>query len=372
MQVFIDRFGPLSPEKEHQLERHFEAELGRQMPLIAPIFGVTLLLMIAWDYFVDPTHAAQTAAIRIGLVILGATAYWRTPLHWSIRTRRAVIYFTHTFGAIIPAYVLQDGLVLQVAGITTTVFPLSIVAIRLREVIVLAMPPFALLAVLAFIGLPAIEFANLMFVYALALGVTCALTQSNRISRKAAFLLERKLTDLAHHDSLTGLNNRGYLTELAEQEVARSRRYGHPLSIAMLDIDRFKTVNDTYGHDIGDMVIKALAGACNTTMRGTDHVGRVGGEEFVWIMPETPIGDAANCAERLRRHIEQIRVATPKGEISFTVSIGVVELPPHADWPILLKAADSAMYQAKQAGRNRVVVGPAVPEDPASAETCAA
>ncbi|HZV66850.1 MAG TPA: GGDEF domain-containing protein [Telluria sp.] len=102
----------------------------------------------------------------------------------------------------------------------------------------------------------------------------------------------------ARHDGLTGACSRGYLTELVERELGLARRYGRPLSVAMLDIDYFKRINDTYGHACGDRALQRLVEACVGTLRAIDHFGRVGGEEFVCVLPETGAADALVWAER--------------------------------------------------------------------------
>jgi diguanylate cyclase (GGDEF)-like protein len=191
-----------------------------------------------------------------------------------------------------------------------------------------------------------------IFAMSLAAGIMLVI----RFLRQRAFLLERELTRITQHDSLTGIYNRRYLTELAEREVTLARRHRRELSVLMLDIDHFKRINDTYGHDIGDRVIRAVTEACLAGVRSIDHVGRIGGEEFVCVLPETDAVAAQACAERLRRTIENSRLPPPNHGITFTVSVGVAVLKPaHQNWQALLKDADVALYRAKESGRNRVV-----------------
>jgi diguanylate cyclase (GGDEF)-like protein len=137
-------------------------------------------------------------------------------------------------------------------------------------------------------------------------------------------------------------------------------RHGRALALAMLDIDHFKEVNDTYGHDIGDKVLKRLTDTCSQNLRLIDHFGRIGGEEFVCIFPETDEAQAMLCAERLRQSVEAIKIDMPDGPLRFTVSIGVATLNTHhPDLDALLKDADRALYRAKRGGRNRVVLAEA-------------
>jgi diguanylate cyclase (GGDEF)-like protein/PAS domain S-box-containing protein len=169
-------------------------------------------------------------------------------------------------------------------------------------------------------------------------------------------LLERELEHRAHTDVLTGLSNRRHFYELAEQEVARAKRYGTPLAVLMLDIDHFKKINDTYGHPIGDAVLQKLSEVCRKTLRENDIIGRLGGEEFAILLPEADNQRALEVAERLRLAVANSRIPLPKeGHFRFFVSIGVtsfVETDESID--SMLKRADAALYASKHGGRNRV------------------
>jgi diguanylate cyclase (GGDEF)-like protein/PAS domain S-box-containing protein len=161
---------------------------------------------------------------------------------------------------------------------------------------------------------------------------------------------------LAATDSTTGLYNRRGLFELGQREMERSRRFKHPLTAIMLDIDWFKQVNDTYGHSVGDQILKSLALACRQNIRDVDIIGRYGGEEYVIILPETSLQAGYQVANRLRKYVENMQIETDRGIIQITISLGVCELKPDTpDLAVLIDRADTAMYQAKQAGRNRVI-----------------
>ncbi len=166
-------------------------------------------------------------------------------------------------------------------------------------------------------------------------------------------------------DQLTQVYNRRYLDRRLDTEVARSTRYALPLSVLLLDIDHFKRVNDTYGHQAGDLALSTLGGLLKTALRDLDVVARYGGEEFLLICVNTPADGAAIVAERLRQMVEsqQVRVADGSGEsrnISITISIGVACLSGGIDSKgKLVEAADRALYRAKEEGRNRVIIAPA-------------
>ncbi|MEE8507092.1 MAG: GGDEF domain-containing protein, partial [Kiloniellales bacterium] len=141
------------------------------------------------------------------------------------------------------------------------------------------------------------------------------------------------------------------------KELERAQRYSHPLALMMLDVDRFKRINDTYGHAAGDEVLKQLAATCTANLRGPDILGRLGGEEFAVAMPECGIEAAGHAAERLRQALAAVEVPSEQGTISFTISIGVVAREGGEGLTAALDRADKAMYAAKQGGRNRVVRG---------------
>ena len=169
---------------------------------------------------------------------------------------------------------------------------------------------------------------------------------------------EHELELKAFTDPLTGLSNRGHFMEIATQELERSRRYGHPLSLWMLDIDYFKNVNDTYGHHAGDLALQSLVDVSHNVLRDMDIMGRVGGEEFAVLLPETDTEQALLVAERLRQKVAAADVLLEQGKsVRYTVSIGVATLGDNESGvETLLGRADKALYQAKKTGRDKVCV----------------
>jgi diguanylate cyclase (GGDEF)-like protein/PAS domain S-box-containing protein len=165
--------------------------------------------------------------------------------------------------------------------------------------------------------------------------------------------LESEMHILATTDSLTHVFNRIKYNELIKREIERSRRYDHPLSLIMFDIDHFKKVNDTYGHMVGDSVLCTLSQLVKINLRETDFLVRWGGEEFVIIAPETDLPKAVNLAERIRKATEDYQF-DQAGRI--TVSFGVAEFHKDDTEDVLIKKADDAMYMAKKKGKNRVEI----------------
>ena len=169
--------------------------------------------------------------------------------------------------------------------------------------------------------------------------------------------LRASLHDAAFRDSLTLLYNRRYVFDTLRNELRKFQRYANPFSVMLIDADHFKQINDRYGHCAGDVALKAIAAACNDSVRDTDVVGRFGGEEFMILLPHTRAADAALVAERIRRAIIASDVRWQGQRLDVTLSLGVAEAGVHADgFDELIAAADQALYAAKNGGRNRTVV----------------
>ncbi len=167
------------------------------------------------------------------------------------------------------------------------------------------------------------------------------------------------LQHLATTDYLTGIANHRQFFESGEQEIQRARRYGRSLAVLMLDLDHFKQVNDTYGHAVGDGVLAAIAAAFRNLLRDIDIYGRLGGEEFAILLPETDMVGGRATAERLRSAIADTEINAGGATLHVTVSIGVALLSANdAGLEAVLKRADDAMYEAKRNGRNRVMAEP--------------
>ena len=163
--------------------------------------------------------------------------------------------------------------------------------------------------------------------------------------------------EVSHTDALTFLPNRRQIIKDLQNEILFSDRYGTPASISLLDIDHFKKINDTYGHTVGDDVLRNLGGELRKHIRYPDTIGRYGGEEFLIVLPHSTLKAASEQAERLCRYVRSLLIKSGEQQIAITVSIGVAQYKVHKeDWEVLLNRADAALYQAKNGGRDRWAV----------------
>ena len=214
----------------------------------------------------------------------------------------------------------------------------------------------------AYLGIPLVTEDNY------ALGALCAMDHVPReftpdqiaILKEFALLVVDwlEMRRMAQTDFLTGTMARRAFVSAVATEMARHGRSGRPATLAIFDIDHFKTVNDRHGHAAGDQVLRIVAAITQDNLRDGDLFGRIGGEEFALLMPETPLQDAEQVLERLRTAIEQAAIGDPG--LSVTASFGLCALSPGHGFPdVWMDAADKALYRAKEAGRNRIEIAPA-------------
>lgn len=185
----------------------------------------------------------------------------------------------------------------------------------------------------------------------LALVLAAMIQRSQRALRRA----KAEIQQLEATDGLTNAMSRRAFLDLAEHEFSRAKRFQRPLAVLMLDLDHFKTINDTFGHPFGDLVLSTCAAAWKTALRDNDILGRMGGEEFCVILPECTLDSAARTAERLRQVIEELKFPSAPTDFSVTASIGyAIVSEQDANLAGTIERADRVLYQAKLRGRNRV------------------
>lgn len=353
-QYIEDLLQPVQDDSE--LARKHEADVEHLLSGVAPIFGICVVLFAAWDFLIEPAIAYQALGVRSTAALLSALIYLPAARARNV-LYRAGFMFSMLACAIIVCEV-RPGHPSSVAGVTAFLPILSLISLRTGTFCAMAAAPTALYVACAALRLPALEAVNAVMMYLVGLVIAFVMLLAARDFRRRSLALEIELVRISRHDSLTGVFNRGYITELALREGERARRHRRPLAVAMMDIDHFKSINDTHGHDVGDQVIQELARVCTANVRSTDYFGRFGGEEFIVVMPETGQADALEVAERLRSVIEQTPVNGGTKEVRFTASIGVavMEAGSGEDWHGLRKRADVALYRGKELGRNRVVM----------------
>ncbi|MDD3287821.1 MAG: sensor domain-containing diguanylate cyclase [Alphaproteobacteria bacterium] len=199
-----------------------------------------------------------------------------------------------------------------------------------------------------------VELASIALDYG---GTPAVLVALNDISQRKE--LEIELFHQASTDALTGISNRRYFLTQAEADLRRARRYSRDMALMMCDVDFFKHVNDQYGHAVGDTVLQEIVRASLESLRDSDIMGRLGGEEFAILLPETDLAAALEVADRLRQHVADHPIKVEGKTLHCSLSIGVARLAPQdKDIDALLQRADDAMYVAKNNGRNRIIVAP--------------
>jgi diguanylate cyclase (GGDEF)-like protein len=200
--------------------------------------------------------------------------------------------------------------------------------------------------------------ADSAFGWNIQVGRMIVLTAAAVIS-VAAVLRAQRLRQLSTTDRLTGTANRGFFDQRLAEEESRARRYGHPFSVALVDVDHFKRFNDSHGHVAGDLALQTLAETLRGSVRKSDLVARYGGEEFALILPETGLEEAARKMELMRRLVAAAEIEIdPTLIVKIDVSVGVAAYPRDgADGRAVLAAADTRLYEAKRAGRGRVIAG---------------
>jgi len=323
----------------------------------------------AWDWFVDPKHALAALAVRLAgaALIVGTGLYAhkagaaRAPLFAKIR----LLITAATISVALS--LLDDGFLVGISGLAIAMIGAAYSSIDKRDVLVLFVPPLLLaLGIMGYDGVDRFVFVNAACFLVLSMAVAWLLAGMLGASYYKAYTLEHALLRESRIDALTGVLNRRALEEQGKAALSLCQRHGQAFSVLMVDLDFFKDINDRYGHPVGDQVLNALAGQGRKLTRGSDRFGRWGGEEFLAVLPETPIAQANALAERMRVQISHCGFEFGGDTQRVTVSIGVAgeDLLEWTDtdetWSRLVKAADDAMYRAKAAGRNRVETAPPV------------
>lgn len=344
----------------HQKRLNDFRSLSALMFILGSFFAAGLW---EWDYITDPIGASDTLYLRLlycPLYLAIGFAFRRVQ---SYRAMALIAVGGVLFSELLLVLIfnrLDTGMTYGIGGFMF--YPLisfigfqgfSIRVTALYSVLYAAIPHLLAVTHVA-IGFQHVHYAVLIWpaAFLTVLGHLAA-TQSYRQRYESELALQRA----SNTDAMTGVANRRSFIPLIHQEMLRCQRFERPLSLMMLDIDHFKSINDTYGHPTGDNVICKLAEVCCMESRQIDKVARLGGEEFAILLPETDLSFALAVAERIRLAVEALAMRSiDNREFRFTVSIGVAEYQTdNASIEQLLSAADAALYRAKNAGRNQVV-----------------
>jgi len=354
---------------EEELVAFRKAQGDVRDPLVVPTVVAAVLMIagfVGWDQMRDPGHLGPAAGVRLGgsVVVLSLLALVRHVPGLSFRVQALIMYCA--------IYGLQAAIAVALGADSPLQMP-GLLIVMFFGVIALPRASDSLVnVVLAALSVPLVlprhphqadviyEIAHFATVVAL---VWAAVALLERLAAQS-FAYRSRLQHEASTDALTGLHNRREFESGMVREMERARRMQVPLSLAILDIDFFKRINDQHGHDIGDAVLREVAATLQRHIRKSDLLARIGGEEFALVMLGTQPPGAWVVLERLRNAVAALRIPAGGQQIGCTISIGITDrVETDVDWPMLYKRADGALYEAKERGRNRVVE--AAPPEPA-------
>jgi len=346
-----------------------QAQAEQRDALVVPVVVAAVALIagfVGWDQLRDPGHLGLAAEVRLGgsAILLGLLALLRHLRGLSFRAQALAMYCAIYGLQLAVGVALGHEAPLQLPGLLIVMF-FGVIGLPRATDSLVNVPLAALSVPLVLPRQP--QPADVVYAVAhlatvvLLVWAACAL-----LERMAAlsFAYRRRLQHEASTDALTGLPNRREFEAGMVREMARARRMRVPLSLALVDVDLFKRINDQHGHDVGDRVLREVAATLQAGIRRSDLVARIGGEEFALVLLGTEPPGAWILLERLRQAVAALRVPAGAQAIVCTISIGLTDrVEDDADWATLYKRADQALYKAKQGGRDRVVE--ATPPEPA-------
>jgi diguanylate cyclase (GGDEF)-like protein len=329
--------------------------------------AIILLGFGLWDVFVDSAHWQRAFTIRLAgavvVVVTGAFQQLPGKARW-LPFMAKVRLVTAVLASALAAATLDRGYGFGVAGLVVIILTGPYVAIDSRDLLRTNLMALAALAgLLAVVPLDGFDRIGTAVFALLAVGVSTLLGRVLEASHRRAFALDLELHRDARTDALTGLANRRGMQERGRIELKRAKRSGAPVSVLLCDLDRFKGINDKYGHEAGDRALVQSAAVLRGALRESDALGRWGGEEFIAVLPATDTAGAMEVAERMRAGIANTRFdGLLEGA---TISLGVATMTvvddPATAWDALVKQADQYLYRAKNEGRNRVVSSSSAP-----------
>jgi diguanylate cyclase (GGDEF)-like protein len=324
------------------------------MAIIVVAFGL-------WDWYVDRDNFAAAFAVRVlGAAIIIATGLFQKlpgKTLW-MPSMAKVRLITAVVTAALAAAMLERGYGFGMAGFAVILLTGPYIAIDARDLLRTNVTAVvAVGVVLALARLDRFEAIGTIVFVLLAVAVSSLLGRVLESSNRRAFALERELHRDARTDSLTGLANRRAMEERGPLELKRAQRSTAPVSVILCDVDHFKNINDRYGHEAGDAVLRTVAGVLRGALRETDALGRWGGEEFIAVLTDTDTRKASEIAERMRTAVHRTTFGRPPEGTTISLGVSTVHKVNAATsaWDALIKEADLLLYQAKKEGRNRVM-----------------
>jgi len=333
----------------------------------APILwiGFGIILFNLWDRWLDPVAGQHTLWIRV------ASAVLLMPCYFLLRARRVhgigaralhgCVFLIGILGVTLATLQVRNGFVWGAPGIL--MFPLTLAFYPLppRWLIGLNIAALAAISVAAWHAqTPANHVINFAIMYGLSWWVSHTAARVLRKQQLRLFMLEHKHAEEARTDVLTGLLNRRFLEALGARCIDTAHRLHRPLAVLLVDLDHFKRINDTYGHDVGDQALVLAAQTLRHTLREVDHVGRWGGEEFVAILLDTDTAAAHGAAQRFLEDLRAAGLQARGQSIRLDASVGLASIRAGESFDALIRRADQAMYAAKAAGRGRVVIAESI------------
>lgn len=354
-----------------------ETDLDRRVNLRRMIFALLVSAnhsLICLFYFSNDNMRLLLAPFAIGLAIIWAgnlailTAYLKgftARLKDPVLTVPLMVWIG--LGILVSAYYLQ-GFRLSVVMWLFGIMVLGAFRVRFRSFLLVTMAAIFGYAVVLYLLIQnhsenidvSVEVIELLMFTMVSIGMLVTVTRIAALQirlRKQSTNLNTaldKMHELATRDELTGLYNRRRVLELMREQITLANSGNYSFVICYLDLDHFKAVNDTYGHGVGDLVIKRFADVCTKTIRAVDYSGRLGGEEFVVVLTNTQMDEALASVERIRKNFETERYEETPADFGVTVSIGVAEFRKGEDLEDMLNRADNNLYTSKDTGRNKI------------------
>lgn len=349
--------------------QYHERSLARTIAMAAAVLSLIIIPiyhLVEWLAFeISPALLAQhglwrAQAMVVALVALAWCLYHRQGRGAVIVLRvLALSLMVMMFGLLFANIVTAVGDPHRmIHGLIMTTFAIALISLRGAPELAFYFlaPLLTMLAVLHLSGSPMRSIVPLLLEPVMMLGVGLIASELLYRTRMQSFAAREELKQLASTDPLTGLNNRRFIEPQLEGEVSRAKRHNSHFSVLLADLDHFKQVNDQYGHDIGDGVLREIALRISSQLRREDRAARWGGEEFLVLLPETEIEQAMIVAEKIRAVVGEQPIKVDGFTIPLTISLGVASTAGDSDARTLVRRADQALYRAKQSGRNRACV----------------